>query len=136
MNERQQRVILAASAVVWHEGKVLLVRRGRPPGKDFWSLPGGKIEPGEAPEAAALREVQEETGLSPRIAGVIGVFTVTAGEFGYQISCFAARSEHGAIQHGDDAAEARWFDFAGLGDLKLAPNTLEAIVQSQRFIKD
>ena len=135
MAHSQQRVIFAASAVVWHEGKVLLVKRGRPPGKDFWSLPGGKIEAGETPEAAALREVMEECGCSPRVLGLIGIFTVAAGEVDYRISCFAALSESGEIRAGDDAAVVLWFELSDLDPLKLAPNTLEAIVQSQRFIK-
>ncbi len=135
MKGKQQRVILAASAVVWRGEKVLLVRRGQPPGKDFWSLPGGKIESGETPEAAATREVLEETELSPHILGLIGVFAVAADKVDYQISCFAARSNDGEIRHGDDAAEARWLGFSDLDHLKLAPNTLDAILQSQRFIK-
>lgn len=135
MAQTQQPVIFAASAVVWRDGKVLLVRRGRPPGKDFWSLPGGKVEPGETNEAAALREVLEETGLSPQILGFVGVFNVAVGEAKYQINCFAALGTLGNLIAGDDAAEARWIDFADLDGLKLAPNTLDAIQQSQHFIK-
>ncbi len=131
----QQRVIFAASAVVWLQDKVLLVRRGKPPGKDYWSLPGGKVEPGESVEAAALREVLEETGLWPQLLGLIGVFVVTAGEIEYRISCFAALSKAADLQPGDDAAAAEWFGLANLESLKLAPNTLDAIHQSQRFIK-
>ena len=135
MAEKQQRVVFAASAVVWRAGKVLLVRRGRPPGKDFWSLPGGKIEPGETPEAAALREVQEETGLLPEFCSLIRVFTVAAGDVEYQISCFAGQSEEGEIIAGDDAAEARWLEISELAEFNLAPNTLNAIQHSQQFIK-
>ncbi len=135
MAHGQQRVIFAASAVVWRGENVLLVRRGRPPGKDFWSLPGGKIEAGETPEAAASREVVEECGVSPRLLGLIGIFAVAAGPVEYQISCFAALCDNGEIHAGDDAAEVQWLGFSELGELKLAPNTLEAIVQSQRFIK-
>lgn len=132
---KQQRVILAASAVVWREGKVLLVRRGQAPGKNFWSLPGGKIEHGEAPEAAASREVREETGILPEILGLIGVFTVSARDVEYQISCFAGLANDGEIAAGDDAAEARWAGISELAKFNLAPNTLEAIQRSKHFIK-
>ena len=135
MGTRRQPVISAASAVVWRADQVLLVKRGRPPGKDYWSLPGGKREPGESAEIAALREVLEETGLSARILGLIGVFAVAAGEFDYEISCFAALSVSGQIIAGDDASDAGWFGFDDLERLRLAPNTLDAILQSQRFIK-
>jgi 8-oxo-dGTP diphosphatase len=135
MAQKRQPVIFAASAAVWRAGKVLLVKRGRPPGKDFWSLPGGKVEPGETTEAAAIREVLEETALSPIILGLIGVFEVAAGAVEYQISCFAALSGKGELMPGDDASDARWFKLTELEVLKMAPNTLATIQQSQEFIK-
>jgi mutator protein MutT len=135
MAQGQQPVIYAASAVVWRQDEVLLVRRGRPPGKDYWSLPGGKIEAGETPEAAALREVREETGLQPELLGLIGVFSISSGDVEYRISCFVARSISGAIQFGDDAADAQWVKLSAVNKLKLAPNTFEAIQQSQDFVK-
>lgn len=135
MVQKQQPVISAASAVVWRDGKVLLVRRGRPPGKDFWSLPGGKVEPGETHEVAALREVLEETGIAAQILGFIGIFTVALVKVEYQINCFAALATSGEAGAGDDAAEARWVDILDLESMKLAPNTLDAIRRSQHFIK-
>ena len=54
---------LAVSAVIFRDGKVLLVRRARLPGKGFYSLPGGRVEFGESLHAALAREVDEETGL-------------------------------------------------------------------------
>lgn len=53
-----------AAAVLWRDGRVLLTRR--PPGGPLglqWEFPGGKLEPGETPEAAAVREVEEELGM-------------------------------------------------------------------------
>jgi 8-oxo-dGTP diphosphatase len=60
-------VIRAAGGVVVRDGSVLLVHRAR---YDDWSLPKGKLEPGETWEAAALREVHEETG----VRGLLGEF--------------------------------------------------------------
>lgn len=61
------RPILAASVAVLRAGRVLLARRARDPGAGRFSLPGGLVEPGETLEAAALRELAEETAVSARI---------------------------------------------------------------------
>src|SRR2546430_16924216 len=65
------RVPCAGAVVKDQAGRLLLVRRGREPGRGRWSLPGGRVEPGETAAEAAVREVREETGLDvvagPRI---------------------------------------------------------------------
>ena len=61
MTPRQPQV--AIGAVVIHEGKILLVKRKNPPGKNFWALPGGSVRWGETLQEATIREIKEETGL-------------------------------------------------------------------------
>lgn len=66
--------IRVAAAVVWHEGRLLLTQR--PPGGPLglmWELPGGKIEPGETPEHALVREIREELGVRATPWEVLGV---------------------------------------------------------------
>lgn len=60
----------AASAAIFRNGCVLLVKRGKPPVSGIWSLPGGHIEPGEPAREAARREITEETGITAEIAGL------------------------------------------------------------------
>ena len=65
----EPRAILAAGGLVWRDGRIAVVHRDR---HDDWSLPKGKLEGDEAPDAAALREVDEEVGCRARITGYAG----------------------------------------------------------------
>ena len=91
-------------------GEVLLIRRGRPPRQGEWSLPGGRIEPGERAVDAALRELREETGVEAQITGLIDVVDGLFPEAGrhYVLIDYAARWVSGEPVAGDDAAEARF----------------------------
>ena len=85
---------LAVSGAIFRDGRVLLVRRARSPGKGFYSLPGGRVEFGESLHTALHREVDEETGLRIEILGLAGwreVLPANGGDGHYVIMSFAAR---------------------------------------------
>jgi ADP-ribose pyrophosphatase YjhB (NUDIX family) len=85
---------LAVSAAIFRDGKVLLVRRARPPGKGLHSLPGGRVEFGETMAQALHREVAEEAGLTVEIVGLAGwreVIPAQPGHAHYLVMSFAAR---------------------------------------------
>lgn len=127
------RVILAAGAVVVDDaGQVLLVRRGREPARGSWSLPGGRVEPGESPAQAAVREVREETGLVVTLGRHLGVLEVPAPEPGrvYRIHDYAARVVGGRLAAGDDAARVRWFTPAELVDLPVTDGLLDYLARA------
>ncbi len=67
--------VLVSACVVRHGNEILLIKRSKPPYVGFWSMPGGKINYGEHPTAAALREVKEETGLICNKLEPRGVFS-------------------------------------------------------------
>ena len=67
-----QRPFLAVSAAIGRDGKVLLVRRARPPASGLYSLPGGVVEIGETLHQALVREVREETGMAVEPLGLAG----------------------------------------------------------------
>ena len=68
------RPAVGVGAVLIHEGKVLLIRRGKEPLRGRWVVPGGTVEVGETLEEALVREIQEETGLIVRPVEVVTVF--------------------------------------------------------------
>ena len=105
-------VVLAA------EGRLLLIRRAHPPGQGLWSIPGGRVEPGESDEAALIREILEETGLHVDIGREVGVFVreLASGDR-YVIRDFLATVvRDGPLTPGDDADDAAFVhpdDFEG-----------------------
>ena len=91
------------------EVEVLLIQRGKPPREGEWSLPGGRIERGEAVRDAALRELVEETGVEARLIGLIDVVDGLFGpEFHYVLIDYLAEWISGEPVAGDDAAEAKF----------------------------
>lgn len=94
--------------VCLRDGQVLLIKRGRQPRMGEWSLPGGRIEPGERAVDAALRELREETGVEAEILGLVDVVDGLFPEHGrhYVLIDYVARWMGGEPVAGDDAAEA------------------------------
>lgn len=96
---------------MWIEGgRVLLVRRGRPPFRGRWALPGGFVEGDEPVEAAVARELLEETGLAARPVRLVGVYSGPGRDpRGPTVSvAYRMAGVIGAPSGGDDAAAAAW----------------------------
>lgn len=114
------------------EGRLLLVRRGTPPGQGLWSVPGGRVERGETAEEAVVREVREETGLVVRTTGVAGTVE-RAGLEGavYVIEDFVAELASGCdpstARAGDDADAVGWFTAEELDSLPCVDGLLGAL---------
>lgn len=121
-------VIAAVSVAIVRDGRVLLVRRGREPGRGVWAFPGGRVEPGESREAAARRELAEETALS---AGALSPYRTVAilpagpGAPGFDLTVFAGDATEGALAAGDDAEAAGWFAAGELDAIPVIDSVLE-----------
>ena len=98
---------------------VLLIRRGTAPRLGEWSLPGGRIEPGERAADAALRELREETGVEARLTGLVGVVDGLFPEVDrhYVLIDYSAVWISGEPRAGDDAAEAAFKPLAAVDAL-------------------
>ena len=108
------RPFLAVSAAVIRDGKVLVVRRARPPAHGLFTVPGGVVEAGETLTDAVIREVREETGLTIEPVALAGhreaVMRDAAGkvERHFVILCFASRWISGEPVPNAELTEARW----------------------------
>ena len=114
MSPRYQNPALATDAVWIRSGKVLLVRRGRPPFRGFWALPGGFVELRETVEEALVRELREETGLVGRPAGIVGVYSGPDRDPRKPTTsvAFFVTGRGGIPKGADDAAFAAWVPLA------------------------
>jgi 8-oxo-dGTP diphosphatase len=125
----------AASAAVFREARVLLVLRTGPHRGGVWSLPGGKIEPGERAIEAAGREVAEETGVSCALDGVVDVHDVilrdeTELTAHYVISVFHGRWVAGEPKAASDAADARFVSAEELVAMPTTPGAHRVILRA------
>jgi 8-oxo-dGTP diphosphatase len=93
------------------DGKVLLIRRGKEPYKDHWSLPGGGVERGERIRDAVKREVLEETGLEVNVGLVAGYREeILSPAEHYLVLAFHCTVTGGELCAGDDAVECEFVD--------------------------
>ncbi len=108
---------LAVSVVVFQSGRFLLVQRAKNPGRGMHAFPGGKVETGETLEAAARRELTEETGLVAGALRALRQVTIHGAQGGFLLHVFRADSVSGVVQAGDDALTADWYGLADMDAL-------------------
>lgn len=123
--EYPERPIVAAGGVVVHEGRVLLIRRGRPPMQGRWSIPGGIVELGETIAGAVSRELDEETGIRVRVMELIEIYEKVArdeagaAQYHFVILDYRCEFVEGTARAGGDVTEAAWFSEEQLNSLGL-----------------
>lgn len=128
-----ERPIFGVGAIILKDEKVLLIKRGQEPLKDFWSLPGGAQETGETTHEALRREILEETGLEIEIikfATMVDIIDLDeAGKVRhhYTVADYLCRATGGTLKAGGDAADAKWVKIGDLDKFDLTPKAKEVI---------
>ncbi len=128
------RPIVGVGAVIVHDQRAVIVRRGGEPLAGEWSVPGGVLELGETLRQGAEREALEETGLTVRAGEVLEVFDSIVPDasgrtqYHYVLIDFLCEYVSGDLRAGGDAADARWISLSDLPQLSLRPS-IEAVLR-------
>ncbi|MCT8998946.1 NUDIX hydrolase [Chelativorans intermedius] len=120
-----EQPIHAVSVAAMQEERFLLIRRARAPARGQFAFPGGRVERGESDEAAALRELREETGLAAEEIIPLCEMTVE-GDNGrcYRLKVYRAHRVHGRAVAADDADHAGWYTIEEMRALPVTASTL------------
>lgn len=128
---------VGVGVVVWHQDRVLLVQRARPPRQGQWSLPGGGVQLGETLADAARRELREEVGLEVDLGEIVATLDLIDRDpeqrvrYHFVLVDYLAETRSADLQPGDDAADARWFTFDQLAELGLWEETVRVIERAR-----
>lgn len=132
-----KRPFVGVGALIIHDGRILLERRGNPPGRGQWSVPGGLVQLGEAAEKTVVREVKEETGLEvekPEHVDVVDDVQLDEEgrvKYHFVIIDYLVKLKAGKLRAASDAAGLRWVPFGEVGKYDLTP-TFRAFFQRNR----
>lgn len=135
------RPYLAVSAAIVRDGKLLVVRRARQPGKGWHTFPGGGVELGETLEAAVIREVKEETGLDIAVGALIGHRDVIIRDPGGRVARhfvvlpFVARWTGGEFRLDEEHDEGAWLGVADLAGLKTTEGLADIAAAALRLVE-
>lgn len=120
-------------ALIFQDGRLLIVERNQEPLKGYWSIPGGILETGETLEAGVQREVREETGLEVEALEMFEIFERVIRdaegrpEYHYVLIDYVCRPCGGALRAASDVSRAVWVKQDELRDYRLTEGTLGVI---------
>lgn len=123
----QKSPVIAVGGVVVKDGKLLMVRRAKEPGKGLWSIPGGRLEHGEHIADGVAREVKEETGLDVEVRQLLGILEVPGDPHYVILDHVAGYPGNDEPVPGDDVDDVRWVAFEDIESLDCTPRLLETL---------
>lgn len=120
---------VCVGAIARRDEALLLVLRGREPGRGRWSVPGGRVEAGETLADAVVRELREETGLDAVCGPLVGWVERIGTDHHFVILDFEMTGIEGVLVAGDDADDARWVPVSAISELPLVDGLEDFLVE-------
>ncbi len=127
------KTIRVAAAVILRDGAVFASQRGYGPWKDWWEFPGGKIEEGETPQAALVREIREELDTEIAVGDLLAEVEYDYPEFHLSMACYLCSVVSGSLVLREHES-ARWLSREELDDVRWLPADLSVIAQLRSLL--
>ena len=129
------KTIRVVAAIIVENGRVFATQRGYGDFKDGWEFPGGKIEAGESPEQALVREIREEWDTEIRVERLLRTVEWDYPTFHLSMDCFICKIESGDL-HLREHEAARWLDLEHLNDVDWLPADLQLIPEIAKCLEE
>ena len=127
------KVVKVVAAIIAQEGRIFATQRGYGEFKDGWEFPGGKIEEGETPQQALVREIQEELDTEVEVGDLLGTVEYDYPTFHLSMQCFLCRIKAGSLNLKEHEA-ARWLAEDELDSVDWLPADIEVLDWIRRKI--
>ena len=127
-------IIQCVGVICFKEDEVLLIRRAVPPRAGEWSIPGGRIEPGETEQQAALRELLEETSITAKLGPKIELVVAEFDGKIYHLHDYAAQWLSGQPTPNEEVWETRFVPLAQITTYGMWDRTVDVISKGRRMI--
>ena len=128
------KTVQVVAAVIFQGDTIYATQRGYGPWRDYWEFPGGKIEPGETPEQALVREIREELDVGVTVLAPLAQVEYDYPDFHLSMQCFRCRIDEGEPTLKEHEA-ARWLPLDDLRQVKWLPADLEILPEIEKQLQ-
>lgn len=129
------KTVRVVAAIIIENGKVFATQRGYGEFKDGWEFPGGKIEPGETPEEAIVREIKEELDTEVEVIELLDTVEYDYPNFHLSMGCFICKIKSGDLLLKEHEA-AKWLTKDTLGSLEWLPADMGLVGEIEKYLKE
>lgn len=129
------KTVRVVAAIIIENGKVFATQRGYGEFKDGWEFPGGKIEPGETPEEAIVREIKEELDTEVEVIELLDTVEYDYPNFHLSMWCFICKIKSGDLVLKEHEA-AKWLTKDTLGSLEWLPADMGLVGEIEKYLKE
>ena len=129
------KTVRVVAAIIIENGKVFATQRGYGVFKDGWEFPGGKIEPGETPEEAIVREIKEELDTEVEVIELLDTVEYDYPNFHLSMGCFICKIKSGDLVLKEHEA-AKWLTKDTLGSVEWLPADMGLVREIEKYLKE